>query len=109
MDSGASEIYFAPDVTIANLDPSVPPFHVDTTTGSVERYRGTSELDLSRLPTYIPKLVQVMPSFDHTLVGIGSFYDDDCTVTFDKDAVTIYDPPGCPIITDCRESEGARL
>ena len=50
-----------------------------------------------------------MPSFEHNLVGIGSFCDTYFTVTFDKDAVTIADPAGRLIITGWREPEGTRM
>ena len=109
VDSGELHIYFDPDAPITNLDPSAPPVHAGTATGSVQRYRGTAEIALPSLPTDIPKHVQVMPYFAHNLVGIGSFCDDDCTVTFDKDAVNIAGPAGRPIITSCSESKGACL
>ena len=109
MYPGASQIYSSPDTPVDNFYPSAHPVHVRTATGSLQRSRGTAEIDIPSLPTDIPKHVQVMPYFSHTLVGIGSFCDDDCTVTFDKDEVTIADPAGRPIITSCSESKGACL
>ena len=109
MDSGTIQNYFAPDAPIANFDPSAPPVHVGTATVSVQRFCGTAEIALPSLPTYIPRSGQVMPSFAHTLVGIGRFWDADFTVTFDKDAVTLANPAGLPIIMFWRESRGSRL
>ncbi len=50
-----------------------------------------------------------MPSFVHSLVGIGPFCDADCSVTFTKTDVTVYDPKGQPIISGWRESTGSKL
>ena len=50
-----------------------------------------------------------MPSFHHTLIGLGNIYDAECKVTFTKHNVIIYDQGGSPILTGWRERNGDRL
>jgi hypothetical protein len=38
-----------------------------------------------------------MPSFPHTLIGLGPFADQGCKIAFDKTLVTVYHPDGHPI------------
>ena len=109
MDSGASQVYFAPDAPVTNFYPSEPPVHVGTATGSVQRSRGTYDLSLPILPIDIPKSGQVIPYFSHTLVGIGRFCDANFTVTFDKDTVIISEPADRPIIAVWRNIKRARM
>ena len=109
MDYGANQIYFATDAHVANFDPLVPQVHVATAMGLVQQYSGTAEIDIPSISTEIPKYGQVMPSFAHTLAVIGSFCDADCTVTFNKDVVTIADPAGRLIVTGWCEPEGSHM
>ena len=50
-----------------------------------------------------------MPSFQENLVGIGPIWYFDYSVTFTKDAVSIYSPKGHRFIIGWRETEGPRL
>ena len=50
-----------------------------------------------------------MPSFHHTLIGLGPICDADCKVVFTKNNVIIYYQGGSPILTGCRERSGACL
>ena len=50
-----------------------------------------------------------MPSFQHTLIGLGPICDTNCKVIFTKNNVIIYDQGGSPILTGWREKNGARL
>ena len=50
-----------------------------------------------------------MPGFAHNLVGIGGFCDEDCTVTYTKTDVTIYDPSGVAIVRGWREPPPSEL
>ncbi len=51
----------------------------------------------------------VMPNFSHTLIGLGPFADQDCTIVFTKTAVTVYHPDGHPILSGWRDETGPRL
>ena len=50
-----------------------------------------------------------MPSFKHTLVGLGPICDADCIVQFSKRDVTVFSPEGTPILTGWRDTLGAKL
>jgi hypothetical protein len=50
-----------------------------------------------------------MPSFPHTLIGLGPFADLDCKIVFTKTAVTVYHPDGHPILAGWRDETGPRL
>ena len=50
-----------------------------------------------------------MLGFRHTLIGVGSLCDSDCTVTFTCAAVIVRDARGIPVITGWREHSGPRL
>ena len=90
VDSGVSNIYFAQDAPIRNFDSTAPKVNVGTATGQVQRSTGTAELNLPSLPANFPTKGHVMPSFKHTLLGIGKICDADCKVVFTKEAVVVY-------------------
>ena len=109
VDSGASNIYFAKDATICNFDSSAPKVNVGTATGQVQRSTGTAELNLPSLLANFPTKGHVMPSFKHTLLGIGKICDADCKVVFTKEAVVVYNAQQQPILSGWRETTGAKL
>jgi hypothetical protein len=51
----------------------------------------------------------VMPSFPHTLIGLGPFAGLSCQIVFTKTAVSIILPDGHSILKGCREQDGPRL
>ncbi len=51
----------------------------------------------------------VMPTFPHSLIGLGPFSDQDCTIVFNKTTVTVYDASGHTILAGWCEQTGARL
>ena len=50
-----------------------------------------------------------MPDFVNNLLSMGVFCDADCSVTFTKTDVAIYDAQGTIILRGFRESDGARM
>ena len=50
-----------------------------------------------------------MPGFQENLIGLGPVCDADYSVTFTKDAVSIYSPNGHRVLRGCQEKEGPRL
>ena len=50
-----------------------------------------------------------MPSFKHTLLGIGKICDADCKVVFTKKAVVFYKAQQQPILSGWRETTGPKL
>ncbi len=51
----------------------------------------------------------VMPSFPHTLIGLGRFANLGCQIVFTKTAVSIIHPDGHIILEELREQDGPRL
>ena len=78
VDSGASNLYFGPSAPHINFNPAAPKINVGTATGQVQQSTGTAELNIPMLPAAFPKTGHVMPSFKHTLLGIGKICDADC-------------------------------
>ena len=106
VNSGASNIYFAKDAAICNFDSSALKVNVGTATGQVQRSTGTAELNLPSLPANIPTKGHVIPSFKHTLLGIGKICDANCKVVFTKEAVVDYKAKQQPILSGWRETTG---
>ena len=50
-----------------------------------------------------------MPGFQHTLIGVGTLCDADCTVTFTCGAVIVRYERGIPVLTGWREQSGPHL
>jgi hypothetical protein len=51
----------------------------------------------------------VMPSFPHTLIGLGPFANLGCQIVFTKTAVSVTHPDGHIILEGWREQDGPRL
>jgi hypothetical protein len=51
----------------------------------------------------------VMPTFPHSLIGLGPFANQDCTIVFNKTTVTVYNASGRTILSRWHEQTGARL
>ena len=56
-----------------------------------------------------PVTGHIMPGFKHTLIGVGLLCDADCTVTFTRAAVIVWDSQGSPVPIGRREQSGPRL
>ena len=54
-------------------------------------------------------LGHVMPSFPHTLIGLGPFADQGCSIVFTKTAVTVYHPDGHPVLSGWQDQTGPCL
>jgi hypothetical protein len=51
----------------------------------------------------------VMPSFPHTLIGLGPFADQGCKIVFDKTLVIVYLSDGHPILNGWQDIDGPQL
>jgi hypothetical protein len=51
----------------------------------------------------------VMPSFLHTLIGLGPFANRGCKIVFNKTSVTVFDPDGHPILNGWQDIDGPQL
>jgi hypothetical protein len=102
-DSGASGIYFASNAPVANLNPTAPSVGVHVANGLPVRSVASATLaSASSLP---PAAMQghVMPSFPHTLIGLGPFANLGCQIVFSKHAVLVIHPDGHSILNRWRK------
>jgi hypothetical protein len=101
-DSGASGFYFAPDTPVTNYDPQAWTVGVHVANSLPERSVASATLALA-------SSLQHMPSFPHTLIGLGPFADQGCSIVFTKIAVTVYHPDGHPVLSGWWDQTGPRL
>ena len=108
-DSGASGFYFAPGAPVTDLNPKAPTVGIRVANGRPERSGASATL--ASAPSLPPAAMQghVMPSFPHTLIGLGPFADMGCRITFTKTEVSVIDPDGHTILQGWRERDGPRL
>ena len=88
-NSGSSGFYFSPDAPVDNLDHWAPTVGVQVANGIPER--SVASTTLASAPS-LPKeamLGHVMPSFPHTLIGLGPFADLGYTIVFTKTDVKV--------------------
>ncbi len=73
--------------------------------------RSVASATLASVPSLPPAAIQghVMPSFPHTLIGLGPFVDLGCSIVFTKTAVNVIDPDGQSILEGWQEQDGPRL
>ena len=86
-----------------------PHIQVGTASGHSMTSAGTYDLVILQLPSNFPTTAHVVSGFQVNMLCVDPMCDANCTVTFSKHAVTIYNPTGTPIITDWRETDGPSL
>jgi hypothetical protein len=108
-NSSTSRFYFAPSTPVANLNPKAPSIGVRVANSLPER--SIASPTLASVLSLPPAAMQghVMPSFPHTLIGLGPFADLGCTIVFTKTAVNVIDPDGQSILEGWREQDGPQL
>jgi hypothetical protein len=108
-DSGAKCFYFTPDTLVVDFDRTAPTVGVCVANSHPEQ--SVACATLASVPALPPASMQGhdMPSFTHTLIGLGPFADQGCTIVFTKTAVTVYHPDGRPLLSGWRDLDGARL
>jgi hypothetical protein len=50
-----------------------------------------------------------LPSFPHTLIGLGPFANQGCKIVFDKTFVTVFHPDGHPNLKNWWDPDGPQL
>ncbi len=108
-DSGASSFYFWSSAPVANLNQEAPTVCVRVANGLPERLVASATLAL--VPSLPPAAMKghIMPSFLHTLIGLGPFVDLGYTITFTKTGVLVVDPDGRCVLKGWRATNGPRL
>ena len=108
-NSGASSFYFAPDAPVANYNPLAPTIGVRVANGLPERSVASATFASASSLPQAAMLGHVMPSFPHTLIGLGPFADQGCTIVFIKTTVSVYHPDGHIVLSGWRNQTGPRL
>ncbi len=93
----------------SNLNPRAPAVGVRVANGLPER--SFASANLASTPSLPPAAMQgrVMPSFPHTLIGLGPFANLGCQILFTKTAVSIIHPDGHTILKGWREVDSPPL
>jgi hypothetical protein len=108
-NSGASGFYFAPGAPVSNFNLQAPAVEVQVANSLPEQ--SVASATLASAPSLPPAAMQghVMPSFHHTLIGLGPFTNLGCQIVFTKTAVSIIHPDGHTILESWREVDGPSL
>jgi hypothetical protein len=108
-DSSSNGHYFAPNAPVANFNPQAPTVGVRVANGRPKRLVASATLASATTLPLAALSGHAMPAFPHTLIGLGLFADQDCTIVFTQTAVTVYHPDGHPIRLGWRDETGPRL
>jgi hypothetical protein len=105
-NSGSSSFYFSCGTPVANYNPRAPTVSVTVANGCPEH--SIASTTLASIPTLPPSMMpgHVMPSFPHTLIGLGPFADQGCKIVFNKTSVTVCHPNGHPILNGWQDIDG---
>ncbi len=108
VNSGSSCFYFSHGAPVANNNPSAPTVGITVANGCPEHSVARSGASISALPPAM-MLGHVMPSFPHTLIGLGPFANQGCKIVFEKTTITVFHPDGHPILIGWRDLDGPQL
>jgi hypothetical protein len=108
-NSGSSGIYFAPNAPVSNLNCRAPTEGVQVANGFPEKSVASATLASAPSLPQALMLGHVMPSFPHTLIGLGPFADLGYTIVFTKTDVKVIHPDGNCVLKGWREGDGPRL
>jgi hypothetical protein len=108
-NSGASRFYFAPGAPFSNLNLRAPAVGVQVANGLSEQ--SVASRTLASAPSLPPAAMQghMMPSFPHTLIGLGPFANLGCQILFTKAVVSVIHPENHTILKGWREVGSPRL
>ncbi len=108
-NSGSSSFYFSRGAPVANYNPRAPIVSITVANGCPKH--SIASTTLASVPTLPSSTMSghVMPSFPHTLIGLGPFANQGCKIVFDKTSVTFYHPDCHPILNKWRDINGLHL
>ena len=89
VDSGATDLYIAPNSPHGPLDTSADTIKVGTANGQVATSAAKSTMSTPQLAADLPTTGYIMPDFTNTLIGVGPICDANFTVVFKKNYVTV--------------------
>jgi hypothetical protein len=95
---GSNGHYFAPDAPVANYNPQAPTVEVCMASGHSKRSVASATLASATALPLAASSGHVMHNFPHSLIGLGQFANQDCTIVFTQTTVTVYHSDGHPIL-----------
>ena len=108
-NSSACGIYLLPGAHVANLDPYAPSMGIRVANGLPEQSVASAILASAQLFTPAAMQGRVLPSFLHTLIGLGPFANLGCQILFTKTRVSVIHPDGHCKLEGWREQDAPRL
>ena len=109
MDSGITHLYIGPNAPHGPKDTIASIIRVGTANGQVATSAAKAALPIPKLEAELPTTGYIMPTFTNTLIGVGPICDENCTLVFKKQYVTVISPEGKPILQGCREKKLPRI
>ena len=109
LDSGATHMYIAPNVTYEKMDTTGKQIRVGAANEQVSNSIATATLYIPQVNADFPTKSYIVPTFTNTLIGVVPICDANCTVVFKKEDVTVLSPQGKPILQGWREDKLPRL
>ncbi len=102
-NSGSNGHYFAPNAPVAIYNSQALTIGVHVANGRPKRLVASATLASATAlpPAALPG--HVMPNFPHTLIGLGPLANQDCTIVFTQNTVTVYHPDSHPILSGWRD------
>jgi hypothetical protein len=98
-NSSSNGHYFVPDAPVANYKPQALTIGVCVANGCPKCLVASATLASATSLPPAASLGHVMPNFPHTLIGLGPFANQDCTIVFTRTAVTVYHKDSHPILS----------
>ena len=98
VDSGATQVYIAPNAPHGTLDTSATKIRVGTENGRVATSEAKATLSISQLTADLPTAVYIIPTFTNTLIVVDPIFDANYTRLFKNQDVTVLSPVGNPIL-----------
>ncbi len=108
-NSGSSGFYFSCGAPVANYNPHALAVGITVANGCPKHSIASATLaSVSALP---PAMMSghVMPSFPHTLIGLGLFANQGCKIVFNKTSVTVFHPNSHSILKGWQDLDGPCL
>ena len=84
VDSGATNLYIAPNASHSQLYTSASRIRVGAANGQVAISTSKARLPIPQLDVDFPTTGYIMPTFTNTLIGVGPICDANCTVVLKK-------------------------
>jgi hypothetical protein len=108
-DSSSIGPYLVPNAPVANCNPQALAVVVCVANCLPKRLVASGILASATALPPAASLGHVMPNFPHTLIGLGLFADQDCTIIFTQTTVAVYHSDGHLILSGWRDETGLHL